>query len=94
MGWCKKMINVVGLKVDLVEVEFVIFVMEGVSEVVVLGKKDGDYGEKVKVVIVLLELVIERDVIEYCKVYLVEYKWLKIIEFRNEILKSLFGKIL
>ena len=88
------MINVAGLKVDPAEVESAILAMEGVSEVVVLGKKDGDYGEKVKAVIVPLEAATERDVIEHCKVHLAEYKWQKIIEFRNEIPKSPLGKIL
>ena len=93
-GRRKKMINVAGLKVDPAEVEAAILAMEGVSEVVVLGKKDGDYGEKVKAVIVPLEAATERDVIEHCKVHLAEYKWPKIIEFRNEIPKSPLGKIL
>ena len=93
-GRRKKMINVAGLKVDPAEVESAILAMEGVSEVVVLGKKDGDYGEKVKAVIVPLEAATERDVIEHCKVHLAEYKWPKIIEFRNEIPKSPLGKIL
>ena len=93
-GRRKKMINVAGLKVDPAEVESVILAMDGVSEVVVLGKKDGDYGEKVKAVIVPLEAATERDVIDHCKAHLAEYKWPKIIEFRNEIPKSPLGKIL
>lgn len=93
-GRRKKMINVAGLKVDPAEVESAILAMDGVCEVVVLGKKDGDYGEKVKAVIVPLEAASERDVIEHCKAHLAEYKWPKIIEFRNEIPKSPLGKIL
>lgn len=93
-GRRKKMINVAGLKVDPAEVESVIQTMAGVTEVVVLGKLDGDYGEKVKAVIVPLGAASERDVIEHCKVHLAEYKWPKIIEFRDEIPKSPLGKIL
>ena len=93
-GRRKKMINVAGLKVDPAEVESVILAMEGIAEVVVLGKKDGDYGEKVKAVIVPLEAATERDVIEHCKAHLAEYKWPKIIEFRNDIPKSPLRKIL
>lgn len=93
-GRKKKMINVAGLKVDPAEVEAVILAMDKVKEVVVLGKPDGDYGEKVKAVIVTTEPVNENEIITYCKSHLAEYKWPKLIEFRDEIPKSPLGKIL
>lgn len=93
-GRKKKMINVAGLKVDPSEVESVILNIDEVSEVVVLGKPDGDYGELVKAVIVAKSALGEDKIIKYCKQHLAEYKWPKIIEFRAEIPKSPLGKIL
>lgn len=93
-GRRKKMINVAGLKVDPAEVEKVLLDIPEVLEVVVLGKPDGDYGEKVKAVIVPPDVISEAGLINHCKVHLAEYKWPKLIEFRTSIPKSPLGKIL
>lgn len=93
-GRKKAMINVAGLKVDPAEVESVLLKMPEISEVVVLGKPDGNYGELVKAVIVSSREMTEKSIIEHSKQYLAEYKWPKNIEFRTEIPKSPLGKIL
>ncbi|MFT5675368.1 MAG: long-chain acyl-CoA synthetase [Paraglaciecola sp.] len=93
-GRKKLMINVAGLKVDPTEVESILAALPGVKEVVVLGKKDSDYGELVKAVIVADEGLTEADIITCCKSHLAEYKWPKSIEFRKEIPKNAMGKIL
>ncbi len=92
-GRKKQLINVAGLKVDPVEVEQVLMALDTVREVVVLGKPDGDYGEIVKAVVVADDLT-EGDVVAHCKANLAEYKWPKMIEFRQEIPRSPLGKIL
>lgn len=94
VGRKKSMINVAGLKVDPAEVEKVILSLDGVQEVVVLGKPDSDYGEMVKAVVVANKDVTEADIQQVCKEQLVQYKQPKSIEFRDSLPRSPLGKIL
>lgn len=93
-GRKKLMINVAGLKVDPTEVEEIIASIPDVEEVVVLGKPDGDYGEKVKAAIVAGSQVTEDEIKSVCAEKLAEYKIPKDFEFMSAIPKSPLGKIL
>lgn len=90
----KDMILVSGFNVYPNEVEDVIAMMEGVTEVAVIGVPN-DAGEKVKAFIVKKDpaLTVEQ-IIDYCYTQLAAYKIPKEIEFRTELPKSNVGKIL
>ena len=60
------------------------------------GVPHGYRGETIKAYIVLKDGVTmtEEEVIEYCKANLAKYKVPKIVEFREELPKTMVGKIL
>lgn len=87
-------INVAGKKVDPVEVEQVIARHPQVREVVVLGIP-GYYGqEAVKAVVVAHSTCHAEEIVEFCHQSLADYKVPRIVEFREEIPRSMTGKIL
>jgi long-chain acyl-CoA synthetase len=78
------------------EVEEVLFRHPGVLEVAVIGAASDYRGETVKAVIVPragVQLSAE-GIIAYCRGELAAYKVPRIIEFRDELPKSLIGKVL
>ena len=91
----KDMILVSGFNVYPNEIEAVIAGHDGVLEVGVIGKPDGDGGETVKAVIVRKDPALdEAAVIAHCRENLTAYKVPKVIEFRDELPKTNVGKIL
>ena len=91
----KDMILVSGFNVYPNEIEGVIAGHDGVLEVGVIGKPDGDGGETVKAVIVRKDPALdEAAVIAHCREHLTAYKVPKVIEFRDELPKTNVGKIL
>ncbi len=91
----KDMILVSGFKVFPNEVEDAIASHPGVLEVAAVGIPDGHSGESVKVVIVKRDQnLTEKDVIEYARKSLTNYKVPKTVEFRKELPKTNVGKIL
>lgn len=78
------------------EVESVILKLPGVKEVAVIGIPDPETGERVKAFVVLEEraALSEKDIIEFCKKNLTEYKIPSEIEFRKELPKNFLGKVL
>lgn len=78
------------------EVEDVLFSHPKVHEVAVIGVPDPYRGETVKAVIVLREgeSATAEEIVEYCRGELAAFKVPKIVEFREELPKSLIGKVL
>jgi long-chain acyl-CoA synthetase len=85
-----------GYKIFPREVEEILYQIPGVKEAVAVGEPDSYRGEAVKVVIVLKEgaHLTEAEVQDFCKERLAVYKVPKIVEFREELPKSLVGKVL
>ncbi len=91
------MIDASGFKVWPREVEEVLYAHPSVREAAVVGVRDDYRGETVKAFVVLKDKSgkIDADVLrEYCKTELAPYKVPKLIEFRDELPKTLVGKIL
>ncbi|MEM4504114.1 MAG: long-chain fatty acid--CoA ligase, partial [Archaeoglobaceae archaeon] len=80
------------------EVEEVLYEHPAVLEAAVIGVPDPYRGETVKAFIALKPeykgKVSEDEIIKFCKERLAAYKVPKIIEFRDELPKTLVGKIL
>ncbi|MBC7224208.1 MAG: long-chain fatty acid--CoA ligase, partial [Anaerolineae bacterium] len=66
------------------------------KECVAAGVPDPYRGETVKVYIVLKEgeTATEEEIIEYCRQNLAKYKVPRLVEFRDELPKTMVGKIL
>jgi long-chain acyl-CoA synthetase len=78
------------------EIEDVLYAHPKVQEAVAAGISMGDKGERVKVWIVLKEgeTATEQDILDYCRANLAPYKCPRFVEFRDELPKTLVGKIL
>jgi len=85
-----------GFKIFPREVEEVLYQHPGVLEAVAYGRPDPYRGEQVKVIIVPRKgaHLTAEEVVEYCKPRLATYKVPKIVEFREELPKSMVGKVL
>jgi long-chain acyl-CoA synthetase len=91
----KDMILVSGFNVYPNEVEDVISQHPKVLEVAAIGVNDAHSGEVVKVVVVKKdETLTEKEVIDFARISLTNYKVPKHVEFRNELPKTNVGKIL
>ena len=91
----KDMIIVSGFKVFPNEVEDALASHPGILEVAAVGIPDGHSGEAVKVVVVKKDSnLTDKDVIEYARKSLTNYKVPKTVEFRKELPKTNVGKIL
>lgn len=93
-GRRKFLINVGGFKVDPTEVEKLLSQHPDITEAAVLGIKDRSGNECVKAVIVAGRPIGAREVLEFCRDRITEYKIPQIIEFRHELPRSPTGKIL
>jgi long-chain acyl-CoA synthetase len=78
------------------EIEDVLYEHPKVLEAAAVGVLVGDKGERIKAFIVLKEgqTASQEEMIEFCKQNLAPYKVPKYIEFRDELPKTLVGKIL
>jgi long-chain acyl-CoA synthetase len=95
----KDMIIASGFNVYPREIEEVLYNHPAVSEVAVVGIPDEYRGETVAAFIVLKSdfkpsQELEQDIVVFCKEKLTAYKVPKKITFRNDLPKSLVGKIL
>lgn len=91
----KDMILVSGFNVYPNEVEDVIAKHPKVLEVAAIGVPDTHSGEVVKVVVVKKDpSLTEKEVIEFAKLSLTNYKVPKHVEFRTELPKTNVGKVL
>jgi long-chain acyl-CoA synthetase len=94
-GRKKLLIEVGGYKVDPIEVQDVVVAHPKVREAVVVGAEGGVPGEElVKAVVVPNEDVDDRELVEFCRERLANFKVPQIVEFREEIPKSPLGKVL
>ncbi len=94
-GRKKLLIDVLGEKVDPIEVEDVIATHPRVREVVVVGVRGDVEGEdRIKAVVVPDGRCEERELIRFCAERLANYKVPEFVEFREEIPKSPLGKVL
>jgi long-chain acyl-CoA synthetase len=78
------------------EVEDVLYEHPKVVEAAAVGIPVPDKGERVKVYVVLKEgeVATEEEIIDFCKENLAPYKVPKFVEFRDDLPKSMVGKIL
>jgi long-chain acyl-CoA synthetase len=93
----KDMIKTVGENVYPREVEEVLFAHPKVKDAVVVGVPHEEYmGEKIKAYVVLKDgmTATAEELIEYCKAELSKFKVPKEIEFRDQLPKTLVGKVL
>lgn len=93
----KDMIKTVGENVYPREVEEVLYMHPKVKEAVVVGLPHEEYlGEKIKAFIVLQDgqIATEEEIIQYCREQLSKFKVPKEIEFRDQLPKTLVGKVL
>ncbi len=91
----KDMILVSGFNVYPNEIEDVIALMPGVTEVAVVGEPNAEKGELVKAFIVKKDSSLTAEAVtQFCHTMLTGYKIPKIIEFRDSLPKTPVGKIL
>ncbi len=94
----KDMIIAGGFNIYPREIEEVLYEHPAVAEAAVVGIPDPYRGETVKAFIELKPgwkgKVSEEDIIKFCKERLAPYKVPKLVEFRDELPKSLVGKVL
>ncbi|WP_017726656.1 long-chain-fatty-acid--CoA ligase [Halalkalibacterium ligniniphilum] len=78
------------------EIEEVLYENEAIQEAVVIGVPDEYRGETVKAFVVLKQgkTITEKELNEYCRKHLAAYKVPRFYEFREELPKTLVGKIL
>jgi long-chain acyl-CoA synthetase len=91
------MIKTVGENVYPREIEEVLFTHPKVKDAVVVGLPHDDFmGEKIKAYIVLKDgqTATAAEIIEFCKVALSKFKVPKEVEFRDQLPKTLVGKVL
>jgi long-chain acyl-CoA synthetase len=94
-GRSKLLIDVMGDKVDPIEVEDVLAVHPKVREVVVVGVAGPVEGEQlIKAVVVADGRCADRELIRYCQERLANYKVPKLVEFRDELPRSSLGRVL
>ncbi len=91
----KDMILVSGFNVYPNEVEEVVAMHPGVSDVAAIGVPDANSGEAVKIFVVRKDpAVTEKMLIEHCRGQLTGYKIPKHVEFRDDLPRTNVGKIL
>src|SRR5574340_562469 len=93
----KDMIKTVGENVYPREVEEVLYTHPKVKEAVVVGVPHEEFmGEKIKAYIVLKDgaTATAEEIIEYCRQELSKFKVPKEVEFREQLPKTLVGKVL
>jgi long-chain acyl-CoA synthetase len=92
----KDMIIAGGYNIYPADVEAVLFEHPKVKEAAVIGVPDEKRGETVKAFVVLKEgeRATEQEIIDFCRENLAVYKAPRIVEFRDDLPKSLVGKVL
>jgi len=95
VGRTQDRINVGGLMVYVSEVEDVLHHHPKIKEVAVVSAPDPKRGEKVRAVIALKEGMeaTEKEIIDYCRERMADYKVPREVEFRDSLPKTRTGKI-
>ena len=88
-----------GFRVGPYEIENVLMEHPAVLECSVVGVPDSLRGQAIKAVIVLNQgfdpsPALEKEVKDFCNGRLVEYKWVRLVEFVSVMPKTISGKIL
>lgn len=94
VGRTKIFIDVLGHKVDPLEVEDVLLLHPAVEEVVVVGVQKDNGGELIKAAVVSNTPCSERELIHFSKERLASFKVPQVVEFRDSIPVSPLGKVL
>ena len=87
-----------GFRVGPYEVENVLMEHPAVVECSVIGVSDPLRGQAIKAIVVLGQgytpsNALEREIKEFCNSRLAEYKWVRMVEFTEEMPKTISGKI-
>jgi len=92
----KDLIIASGYNISPVEIDNILYEHPKILEACAVGVPDDYRGETVKAFIVVKEgeHLTEQEVIDYCKQHLAAYKVPKLIEFMDELPKSVIGKVL
>jgi len=92
----KDMIIAGGYNIYPRDIDEVLFTHPKILDAVAVGVPDPYRGETVKAFVVLKpgETATEEEIIAYCRERLARYKVPKLVEFRDELPKSLIGKVL
>jgi len=92
----KDMVIAGGFNIYPRDIEEVLYTHPKIMEATVAGINDPYRGETLKAYIVLKEgeTMTEAEAIEHCKANLAAYKVPKLIEFRDELPKTIIGKVL
>ncbi|WP_078555428.1 long-chain-fatty-acid--CoA ligase [Bacillus alkalicellulosilyticus] len=92
----KDMIIAGGFNIYPREIEEILYEHESIQEAVIIGVPDPYRGETVKAFVVRKEghSLSEEELDKYCRKHLAAFKVPKLYEFREELPKSLVGKIL
>jgi len=92
----KDLIIASGYNISPVEIDNILYEHPKIQEACAVGVPDSYRGETVKAFIVVKEgeQLSEQEVIDYCKQHLAAYKVPKLIEFMDELPKSVIGKVL
>jgi long-chain acyl-CoA synthetase len=92
----KDMIIAGGYNIYPADVEAVLFEHPAVKEAAVIGVPDEVRGETVKAFIVLKEgeAASEGEIIEFCREQMAAYRVPRSVEFRDDLPKSMIGKVL
>jgi long-chain acyl-CoA synthetase len=92
----KDMIIAGGYNVYPREIDEVLYEHPKIADAVSIGVPDAYRGETVKVFVVVKpeETLTEEEVIAHCKEKLAAYKVPRLVEFRQELPKSMVGKVL
>ncbi|MDH5174553.1 MAG: AMP-binding protein, partial [Elusimicrobiota bacterium] len=95
VGRTQDRINVGGLMVYVSEVEDVLHHHPKIKEVAVVSAPDPKRGERVRAIIVLKEGLeaTEKEIIDYCRERMADYKVPREVEFRESLPKTRTGKI-
>lgn len=96
VGRKKDMVIAGGLNIYPAEVEEVLYQHPAVGEVCVYGVPDSYLGEKLLAAVVLKNGASssEQEILEWCQSRMAKYKIPRSIEFRDELPKTIVGKIL
>ncbi|MEW5785930.1 MAG: long-chain fatty acid--CoA ligase [Bacillota bacterium] len=92
----KDMVIAGGYNIYPRDIEEVLYTHPKIMETTVAGIKDPYRGETLKAYVVLKEgeTLTEEEVIEFCKSNLAAYKVPKLVEFRDQLPKTMVGKVL
>jgi long-chain acyl-CoA synthetase len=92
----KDIIIAAGFNIYPAEIEAVLFEHPAVKEAAVIGVPDERRGETVKAFIVLKEgqEASEEEITDFCRERMASYRVPRLIEFRQDLPKSLIGKVL